>query len=74
MKKILGSLLLILVVLINLPVRALELYDINDYLSGSPIYKWYDGNDNWSKTLESPLAITVSNNLVEGVDYIREYG
>ncbi|MBO6243175.1 MAG: hypothetical protein J6O41_01215, partial [Clostridia bacterium] len=51
-----------------------ETKNIADYItSTTPIYKWYDGNDSWSTSQESPVGIAVDSSLVEGVDYVREY-
>ena len=73
MRKILCSMLLVLMLVVSIPVKAITSNNINDYVSGDPIYKWYDGNKNWSNESVSPVAIHVSDELTEGVDYIREY-
>lgn len=73
MRKAIISLLISILLCFSFQVKAVDYEDINDYVSGNPIYKWYDGNSYWSNNLISPKAIKVSDELVEGVDYIREY-
>ena len=73
MRKAIISLFIIMLLCFCFQVKAVDYEDINKYVSGDPIYKWYDGNSYWSNGLASPKAIKVSDELVEGVDYIREY-
>ena len=37
--------LLVLMLVVSIPVKAITSNNINDYVSGDPIYKWYDVSD-----------------------------
>ncbi len=71
MKKIITSILF--VVMFYSFLGYVSAIDINSKCSENLLYKWYDGSDTWNKDVESPVGIIVDSNLVEGVDYIREY-
>lgn len=66
------NLVLFLVVLF-IPNAVLALTDIKPYVTCNPIWKWYDGNNQWNSNIDSPIGCEVDSSLTEGVDYIREY-
>lgn len=67
------NLVLLLVVLLIFPNNLSALTDIKPYVNCTLAWKWYDGNDKWNSEIESPVGCEVDAELVEGIDYVREY-